>query len=59
MKAVELYPVLDEIRSLIAEHTDENGELTFDGFRFQVALDFSKKELLNSISKVQAKEAGE
>ena len=59
MKAVELYPVLDEIHSLIAEHTDENGELTFDGLRVQVALDFSKKELLNSISKAQAKETGE
>lgn len=59
MKAEELNWVLDDIRRLIAEHAGKDGELDFDGSRLQVALDFSRKELLNSISKAQAKEAGE
>ena len=59
MKADVLYSGLDEIRKMIAEHTGQDGEVDFDGLRIQVAIDFTKTELQNSISRSRAEASEE
>ena len=59
MKADVLYSGLDEIRQMISEHTEQDGEVKFDGLRIQIAIEFTKTELQNSISRRKAEESEE
>ena len=48
--AEDLLTVLEELKKLILENSDDNGHTDFDSQKVRIALDLAKTELIRSLT---------